>query len=99
MTVRSPPKPAAAAERASTGTKPRRADARSPLPATAASVALGLPDVKAGPVPGYLLVADRNNNRLLIISPAKKIVWQFPRPGDVQGRTVVPRSRRRVLHA
>jgi hypothetical protein len=26
-------------------------------------------------VPGYVLVADRNNNRVLIISPAKKIVW------------------------
>ena len=35
-------------------------------------------------MPGYLLVADRNNNRLLILSPAKKIVWQFPRPGDVR---------------
>jgi hypothetical protein len=35
-------------------------------------------------VPGYLLVADRNNNRLLILSPAKKIVWRFPRPGDVR---------------
>ena len=47
-------------------------------------MALGLPSVKPGPVPGYLLVADRNNNRLLILSPAKKIVWQFPRPGDVK---------------
>jgi hypothetical protein len=35
-------------------------------------------------VPGYLLVADRNNNRLLILSPTKKIVWQFPRPGDIR---------------
>ena len=53
-------------------------------PATAASVALALPNVKPGPVPGYLLVADRNNNRLLILSPAKKIVWRFPRPGDIK---------------
>ena len=35
-------------------------------------------------MPGYLLVADRNNNRLLILSPAKRIVWRFPRPGDVR---------------
>ena len=28
-----------------------------------------------GSCPGYLLVADRNNNRALIISPAKKVVW------------------------
>ncbi len=40
--------------------------------------------MKPGPVPGYLLVADRNNNRLLILSPAKKIVWRFPRPGDIR---------------
>jgi len=40
--------------------------------------------VKAGAVPGYVLVADRNNNRLLILSPSKRIVWQFPRPGDVR---------------
>jgi hypothetical protein len=46
-------------------------------------VALGLPSVGPGPVPGYVLVADRNNNRLLIVSPSKKIVWRFPRPGDI----------------
>ena len=45
---------------------------------------LGLPAVKPGPVPGYVLVADRNNDRLLIVSPSKKIVWRFPRPGDVR---------------
>ena len=37
---------------------------------TAASAVLGLPSVKPGPVPGYILVADRNNDRLLILSPA-----------------------------
>jgi hypothetical protein len=59
--------------------------AAKPAPPTAAAVALGLPNVKpGGPVPGYLLVADRNNNRLLILSPSKKIVWQFPRPGDIR---------------
>jgi hypothetical protein len=26
-------------------------------------------------VPGYVLIADRNNNRVLIVSPAKKVVW------------------------
>ena len=35
-------------------------------------------------MPGYVLVADRNNGRLLILSPSKKIVWRFPRPGDVR---------------
>jgi DNA-binding beta-propeller fold protein YncE len=35
-------------------------------------------------VPGYVLIADRNANKLLIVSPSKRIVWQFPRPGDVR---------------
>lgn len=38
---------------------------------------LGLPPVPAGgPIPGYLMVADRNNNRIIILSPSKKIVWE-----------------------
>ncbi len=37
---------------------------------------LGLPRVHSRVVPGYLLIADRNNNRALIISPSKRIVWQ-----------------------
>ena len=45
---------------------------------------LGLPPVPRGPVPGYVLIADRNNDRLLIVSPAKHVVWSFPRLGDVQ---------------
>jgi hypothetical protein len=49
-----------------------------------AATALGLPPVPRGPVPGYALVADRNNNRLLIVSPTGKIVWRFPHPGDIR---------------
>jgi Kelch motif protein len=37
---------------------------------------LGLPPVARGPLPGYLLIADRNNNRAIIVSPSKQIVWQ-----------------------
>ena len=40
--------------------------------------------VPAGPVPGYVLIADRNNDRLLIVSPSGRVVWRFPRPGDVR---------------
>ena len=36
---------------------------------------LRLPPVPPGPVPGYILIADRNNNRILIVSPGKKVVW------------------------
>jgi hypothetical protein len=35
-------------------------------------------------VPGYVLIANRNANELLIVSPAKRIVWRYPRPGDLR---------------
>ena len=45
-------------------------------PARARVNPLGLPAVPAGsPIPGYLMIADRNNNRVLIVSPSKRIVW------------------------
>jgi hypothetical protein len=53
-------------------------------PPTPAQRALGLPPVHSRIVPGYVLIADRNNNRLLLVSPGKKVVWSFPRPGDVR---------------
>jgi hypothetical protein len=43
---------------------------------------LGLPPVASGPVlPGYLMIADRDNNRVIIVSPKKRIVWRFPVTG------------------
>ena len=45
---------------------------------------VGLPALNPGPIPGYVMIADRDNNRILIVSPAKKVVWQFPRPGDAR---------------
>jgi hypothetical protein len=54
-------------------------------PPTPAQRVLGLPPLRPGPVPGYLMVADRNNNRIVILNPeTKRIVWQFPRPGDIR---------------
>jgi hypothetical protein len=47
--------------------------AASPTPAQR----LGLPPVKAGPVPGYVMIADRNNNRIILVSPSKKVVWKI----------------------
>jgi hypothetical protein len=42
---------------------------------------LGLAAVPAGSVlPGYLLIADRENNRIIVVSPAHRIVWSFPGP-------------------
>jgi hypothetical protein len=49
-----------------------------PPPKTPAERVLGLPPLKPGPVPGYLMIADRNNNRVVILNPrTKKIVWRF----------------------
>jgi len=38
--------------------------------------ALRLPLVHSRILPGYLLVADRNNDRVLLLSPDKRIVWR-----------------------
>jgi outer membrane protein assembly factor BamB len=37
---------------------------------------LGLPRVSSSVIPGYVLIADRDNNRVLLVSPSKKVVWQ-----------------------
>lgn len=34
-------------------------------------------------LPGPLLIADRSNNRLVVVNPQGAIVWEFPRPGDL----------------
>jgi hypothetical protein len=35
-------------------------------------------------LPGTLLIADRANDRIIEVNAAKKIVWTFPRPGDLR---------------
>jgi DNA-binding beta-propeller fold protein YncE len=34
-------------------------------------------------LPGPVLIADRDNNRLLEVSPTGAILWRFPEPGDL----------------
>ena len=34
-------------------------------------------------LPGPVLIADRDNNRLIEVSPTGRLLWQFPRPGDL----------------
>src|SRR5579859_2415938 len=46
---------------------------------------LGFPAVPNGPVAGYLMIADRDNNRIIIVSPTtKRVVWSYslPEPDD-----------------
>jgi len=52
-----------------------RARPRSPR-TDPAWLALHLPPVGPGPLRGYLLIADRNNNRALLVSPTRKVVWE-----------------------
>jgi hypothetical protein len=55
--------------------------------ATATSVSTGAAPGAApqlhppGPIPGYLLIADRGNNRMLLVNSSKHIFWQYPKPG------------------
>ena len=34
-------------------------------------------------LPGAVLIADRDNNRLLEVSPTGQVLWRFPAPGDL----------------
>jgi DNA-binding beta-propeller fold protein YncE len=36
-------------------------------------------------LPGPLLIADRGNDRLVEVDPHGRMVWSFPRPGDLRG--------------
>ncbi len=41
------------------------------------------PGSDPGVLPGPVLIADENNNRLVEVSPAGQVLWEFPRPGDL----------------
>lgn len=34
-------------------------------------------------LPGNVLIADAGNNRIIEVTPDKRVVWEFPRPGDL----------------
>jgi hypothetical protein len=43
-----------------------------------------------GPLPGALLIADRGNNRILLVDPSRKTLWRFPTAADrAKGRQLV----------
>ncbi|HYM90426.1 MAG TPA: sulfocyanin-like copper-binding protein, partial [bacterium] len=61
---------------------------RSPAPPP--SVASGTTAVAGPDLPGNVLIADAGNNRRIEVTPDKRIVWEFPRPGDLgPGQTFV----------
>jgi hypothetical protein len=43
-----------------------------------------------GPLPGGLLIADRGNDRILLVDPRRRILWRFPTAADrARGRKLV----------
>ena len=43
-----------------------------------------------GPLPGGLLIADRGNDRVLLVDPARQTLWSFPTAADrARGRKLV----------
>jgi hypothetical protein len=34
-------------------------------------------------LPGPIVIADRDNNRLVVVSPQGQVLWQWPQPGDL----------------
>jgi outer membrane protein assembly factor BamB len=65
--------PHSAATPALRATQPKKATSHS---AQRLVSALRLPLVRSRILPGYLLVADRNNDRVLLLSPSRRIVWR-----------------------
>src|SRR5690242_20173482 len=44
----------------------------------------------AGPLPGALLIADRGNDRILLVDPHRRLLWSFPTARDRRlGRRLV----------
>jgi hypothetical protein len=83
--IPAPPKPGRARSGAPASAVPGVAGAPTP-PAAAAFRAAS----KLSGLPGYLLIADRGNNRLLLVNSARQIVWRFPTVADrSQGRRLL----------
>ena len=64
--------------------------ATSPWLAPATGPGLLRPGSDPSVLPSDVLIADHQNNRLLIVDPQGRIRWEFPRPGDLAtGQTFI----------
>ena len=61
----------------SNGRSLKQASTSQSAPATTAPARARAP----GPFPGFLLVADRGNDKALLLDGRKRILWRYPRPG------------------
>jgi len=44
---------------------------------------LSVVSIHAAPVPGALLIADRGNDRMLLVDPQHRVLWRFPTARDL----------------
>jgi hypothetical protein len=51
-------------------------------PPTATAPAPNTPVKVAGPLPGALLIADRGNDRMILVTPRRRILWRYPDARD-----------------
>jgi hypothetical protein len=56
-----------------------------PSPAAPITEAPPVPPTPKGPLPGYLLIADRGNDRMILVDGARRILWRYPQPGVTPG--------------
>jgi outer membrane protein assembly factor BamB len=62
-----------------TATAPAKPQAKDGLPVIAYSPS-SPPPVWPGPLPYPIIIADRANDRILEVTPTKRVVWEFPGP-------------------
>ena len=54
-----------------------------PPAATAGTPGFLAPGSDPSVLPGPVLIADKGNDRLLVVSPQGQVLWQWPQPGDL----------------
>ena len=54
------------------------------VPGGATRQALASPTWRRGPLPGALLIADRGNNRIILVTPGHRWLWHFPNGLDLR---------------
>ena len=78
------PQPSSPTSTGPTAPEPAASPSTVPWPAPAA----GTPGYLAAGsdpsvLPGPILIADKKNNRLIVVSPQGQLLWQWPQPGDL----------------
>ena len=62
---------------------PATSDTGAATPTPQPQVQPPVPPKPRWPLPGYLLIADRGNDRMLLVDSGKHILWRYPAPGQV----------------